>query len=243
MMRGMHVIRTKEGLRQCGILALALSFLIVFSGCTYSGRPVTVPKIEAMPVWRTEGPVTIGVDPYIQTGRQKEVFDDDLEKAKILPIYLLVKNNGDRPLSLRRRSEIPLADITLVHPDEYQISPVPTETVLRMLGRWPTSSTGGGHFSHESAYLIQLSPLLLPLIPFAIAGGLAEQKATDARITDYLDKEFKDVKLGKDDSTHGFVFFLPPHETLWSLKGKLVLHFVDETDGTDFVVRVPVSEQ
>jgi hypothetical protein len=101
-------------------LALALSFLMV-PGCStfsYSGRPVTVPKIETTPISRTEGPITVGVDPYIQPDRQKEVFDDDLEKAGVLPIYLLVKNNK---LSLRRRSEIPLVDIALEFPNGYQI--------------------------------------------------------------------------------------------------------------------------
>jgi hypothetical protein len=94
-------------------LALALSFLMLFPGCatSYMGRPVPVPKIETMPVWRTEGSVTVGVDSYIQPDRQKEVFDDDLEKAGVLPIYLLIRNSGKRPLSLRR------SDITLELPE------------------------------------------------------------------------------------------------------------------------------
>jgi hypothetical protein len=71
---------------------------------------------------------------------------------------------------------------------------------------------------------------LFPLIPFAIAGAVAEKRATEARIADYLNKEFKDVVLSKDASAHGFVFFMPPG-TLWFTKGRLVLHFVDETDG------------
>src|SRR5262245_60523799 len=112
-------------------LALALSVLMV-SGCaTYSGRPVIVPKIEAMPVWRTEGPVTVGVDPYVQVERQKEVFDDDLVKAGVLPIYLLVRNSGERRLSLRH------ADIKLEFPNGLQCLLDDSETVLRMLGRWP----------------------------------------------------------------------------------------------------------
>jgi hypothetical protein len=56
-----------------------------------------------------------------------------------------------------------------------------------------------------------------------------------------LNNDFKDVRLDKDDSAKGFVFSMLPHQLLW--KSKLVLRFVDETDGTDFVVRVPVNEQ
>src|SRR5262245_55640592 len=219
-------------------LVLALSFLIVFSGCStyshpsYSGRPVPVPKIETMPIWRTEGLVTVGVDPYIQLDRQKEVFDDDLEKAKILPIYLLVRNSGERPLSLRH------ADIKLEFPNGLQSLLDDSETVLQWTGRDPTKSA-----KLQAAGAARLF-FLFPLIPLFIA----QKKAIDARIADYAsrvadykEKDFKDVKLGKDESAHGFVYYTYTYGI--PTKGKLVLRFVDETDGSDFVIRVPVSEQ
>jgi hypothetical protein len=235
-------------------LALALSFLMV-SGCTflYSGRPVPVPKIETMPVSRTEGPVTIGVDPYIQPERQKEVFDDDLKKAGVLPIYLLIKNNGERPISFRRRSEMPLADIALELPDGMQISPIQTDTVLRQLGgdrfarmldKMRFGLPQDERSKHERSKDIAMAFLLFPLIPIFLPGMVGievENSAIEARINDYMKKEFKDVKLNKDESTHGFVYFMPS-STPWAMKGKLLLRFED-TDGTDFVVRVPVIEQ
>ena len=46
-------------------------------------------------------------------------------------------------------------------------------------------------------------PLMMPFIPLI----LADERAKEARVTDWKDREFKDVKLNKDDSTHGFVFF------------------------------------
>jgi hypothetical protein len=211
-------------------LALALSFLMV-SGCStysYSGRPVTVPKIETMPSWRTEGPITVGVDPYIQTDRQKEVFDDDLEKAGVLPIYLLVKNRGEKNLSLRR------SDIALELPDGSQISSVQSETVLRMLGRWPTSGSSGG-----APFLGRELPAAIALLPLAIPLALADSRAREARTADYTEKEFKDAVLRKNVSAHGFVYLTTP-STVW-VESKLVLCFVDETDGTSFVVRVPLQ--
>jgi hypothetical protein len=200
-----------------------------------------------MPVWRTEGPVTIGVDPYVQTDRQREVFDDDLEKAGVLPIYLLVKNSGEHPLSLRR------SDITLELPDGYQISPghqmyqTQSEAIVRMLGRkWPAPalptvpdvSSGPPQGISEVAVLIPLAPILIPAI---VAQQKAQQKENDARIADYLDKEFKDVVLNKDASAHGFVYYLFFFTRGIPTKGKLVLRFVDETDGTSFVVQVPLG--
>jgi hypothetical protein len=210
-------------------LALAMSILMVFSGCStfsYSGRPVTVPKIETMPVWRTEGPVTIGVDPYIETDRQKEVFDDDLKKVGVLPIYLLVRNNSDRPLSLRRADTN--LDITLELPDGQKTWLMNTEAVL------PTATPRAANGHSDSKNVISGMLLLFPLIPLFIAGFVAEKKADAARLADYKEKEFKNVKLNKDESTHGFVFFFPYHE-----KGKLVLRFVDETGGSSFV-RLPI---
>jgi hypothetical protein len=138
-------------------LALALSFLMVFSGCStfwYSGRPVPVPKIEAMPVWRTEGPVTVGVDPYLQPDRQRKVFGENLEE-EMLPIYVLVKNNGERPLSLRH------ADIKLeftrrksVHPRSIRNSPPHARKMAKSSHKSPgisgsDSVFSSGAFSHR----------------------------------------------------------------------------------------------
>jgi hypothetical protein len=215
-------------------LALALSFLIVFSGCATYRPLINVSKIEVKPFWRTEGLVTIGVDPYIQTDRQKEVFDDDLEKAGVLPIYLLVKNNSDQSMSLRHE------DIVLEYPSGYKISLVQIDTVLRILDR--------KNDYRPSIPIIVLGAIGLGgfylLVPFVFAGAIIEKKIVETKVaeTDYKEKVFKDVKLNKDESIQGFVFFMPPSSGLEAVKGKLNLHFVNETDGTSFVVQVPLGE-
>jgi hypothetical protein len=216
-------------------LALSLSALIAFPGCmSYTARPMPVPKTVAMPYSRVENSVMVAVDPYIQPNRQKEVFSDELKG--MLPLYLFVENRGDRKLSLNRST------IALEFPDGSQISPIQTEKVLRILDQKPGQSDTGSH--KDMAIAIQLgillSPVILLLIPFAIA---AEKRATEARIADYTNKGLKDLVLGKGDSTHGFVFFIPPAGTLWFTKVRLALLFVDETDGTSFVIHVPMSEQ
>src|SRR5262245_10708509 len=216
-------------------LALSLSALIAFPGCmSYTARPMPLQKTVAMPYSRVENSVMVAVDPYIQADRQKEVFSDELKG--MLPLYLFVENRGDQKLSLNR------SNIALEVTDGRQISPAAqSEAVLRLLGKWPSPPSGrmSGKDLGEALYV---GMALFPLIPFAIAGAVAENRATEARIADFKEKEFKDAKLGKDDSTHGFVFFMPPAGTLWFTKARLVLRFVDETDGSDFVIRVPVSE-
>jgi hypothetical protein len=217
-------------------LALALSLLMV-SGCStmsYSGRPVPVPKIEAMPVWRTEGPVTVGVDPYVQQDRQREFFDADLRKVSVLPIYLLIKNNGDRPLRLRRADTN--LDITLeplIGQKTWLMNP---EAVLQLL--YPHTSGRGDSFDISAQDLGGVITLFL--LPLIIAGTKGAESAAAARLADYKEKEFKNVKLNKDESTHGFVFFYRPLSGPYHEKGKIVLHFVDETDGSAFTVRVPM---
>jgi hypothetical protein len=75
--------------------------------------------------------------------------------------------------------------------------------------------------------------VFFPLVPFLIV-------SKEAQKTDYLNKEFKDVVLNRDASAHGFVYYTFTYGT--PTKSKLVLRFVDETDGTSFVVRVPLIE-
>jgi hypothetical protein len=171
--------------------------------------------------------------PLYQLDRQREVFDDDLEKQKILPIYLLTKNSGERPLSLRR------SDITLELPNGSRIIPIQTETVLQWLG-WSSGGGGGGPvYGREVIAAIALLPLTLP---FAVANSRGSE-ARKARIADYMEKGFKDVKLNRGDSMHGFVYFWSHFKEDWPLKGNLILRFVNEIDGSDFIVRVPVIEQ
>lgn len=211
-------------------LALSLSILMVLPGCaSYTVRAVPIPKTVLMPFSRIDNSVMVAVDPYIQPGRQKEVFNDELKG--VLPLYILVENRGDRELSLHRSA------IALELPDGRQISPVKSATVAGRLAREPSRVSP----SDEVQGAVMLV-LLFPLIPLAVAAIDAQKKTQEARVVDYLNKEFQDVVLTKDASAHGFVYFMPPSGTRWSTKARLVLRFVDKTDGTSFVIRVPVSE-
>jgi len=217
-------------------LALCLSVLMVFPGCaSYTVRPAPAPKIVTMPFSRIENAVMVAVDPYIQPERQKEVFDADLKKLGVLPLYLVVENRGDRELSLQR-----FEAIALELPDGSQINPVDASPIARRLGRG--DGDGGFKRGDEVVGAVMLLPLLFPVALAILAAQTTETNTTEARIADYTNKEFKDVVLSKNDSAHGFVYFMPPEGTLWYTKARLVLRFVDKTAGTSFVIRVPVSE-
>ena len=222
-------------------LASCLSVLIVFPGCaSYTARPAPAPKIVAMPFSRIENSVMVAVDPYIQPDRQMEVFDADLKKSGVFPLYLLVENRGDRELYVQRST------IVLEVPDGRQISPVQSEKVARELERKPTAGGGGGGGGGVGggpggAFGLVVIGLILLAIDY-LAVKPAEKKANEARIADYMNKDFHDVVLSKNALAHGFVYFMPPAGTLWSTKARLALRFVDKKDGASFVIRVPVSE-
>ena len=99
---------------------------------------------------------------------------------------------------------------------------------------------GGGGFGPGAGGLAVIGLILIAIHYLAVKP--AEKKANEARIADYMNKDFQDVVLSKNASAHGFVYFMPPAGTLWSTKARLALRFVDKTDGASFVIRVPVSE-
>ncbi|HWP60604.1 MAG TPA: hypothetical protein VNL14_22105 [Candidatus Acidoferrales bacterium] len=171
----------------------------------------------------------VAVDPYIQPDRQKEVFDRDLRKLGVLPFYLLVENGSARELSLDRVS------IVLELPDGRQIGRVNAATAAPRLDvAMPGSFLPGGNFG---SFLVGVL-----LIPVELIVADAQIRGHEARKAKYMNTELQDVVLSKDASTHGFVYFLPPSGTLWYTKARVALRFVDKTDGTSFVIRVPVNE-
>src|SRR5262245_266473 len=91
-------------------LALASSFLMAISGCA-----ATIPQYRSIGfLERTEGPVTVSVNPEIKLISSS---------GDIIAIHLQIKNNSDRPLSLRR------SDIMIEFADGSQISPAETKAV------------------------------------------------------------------------------------------------------------------
>ncbi len=213
------------------LLALSLSVLIVIPGCvSYTFQPPPVPGVVTMPFSRIENSVIVAVDPYIQSDRQEEVFDRDLKKLGVLPLYLLVENRGDRELSLDR------AAIVLELPDGRQIGRLDATAAAP---KFVSVSFPLGLFLHSlgtNPVTIPVALLFLPVIRDA------QKSALEALRTDYMNTELRDVVLDKDASAHGFVYFLPPSGTLWYGKARLAQRFVNKTDGTSFVIRLPVSE-
>lgn len=205
-------------MRRC--LALSILVLGFIDGCaSYKPSSAPVPEAGAMPAWRTEGIAAAGADPYVQPDRQKGVFDADLNDAGVLPIQLLVQNEGDRGMLVRP------SDIRLVLPDGRQIGPVGTAAVVAKLEKpsmhfWPTFFLG---------------------LPGALVSMSASDKARGDRQGDYRSKEFRDATLRKGQSAHGFVYFIPPAGTPAFTEATLTVRCVDTEEATSFVVSLPLT--
>jgi len=217
-------------MRRC--LSLSLLLLIVIAGCaSHTFRPPPVPKIVIMPFSRIENSVMVAVDPYMQPEKQKEVFDRDLKKLGLLPIYLLVENRGDLELSLDR------AAIVLELPDGRQINRANAAIVVPRLETVPWLVGCSGPGANLGSCLVGVA-----LIPVMLKVADAQRSAHEALKAEYMNTEFQETVLKKDASVHGYVYFLPPSGTLWYTKVRLALRFVDKGNNTSFVIRVPVSE-
>jgi len=202
-------------------LALLLSSLIPLTGCaSYTPSSAPIPKGADMLAWHAEGGLAVGADPYVDLGEQEAVFDVNLMAGGVLAINILVQNDSDRQLLVRR------TDILLVLPDGTQLRPAGASLAASKM----ESGAGG---------------VIGAALAFGILGLLVAQSARDkadtARHTDYMSKEFKDATLGKGESAYGFVYFIPPLGTPSFNEGTLKVRWVDTKEGTSTTIRLALS--
>ena len=201
-------------------LCWCLSLLLVFHGCaSYTVSPAPIPTLGAMPVWQTRDLVAVGADPYAEPDRQQSIFAADLiGKTGVVPIQVLVQNQGPRPIKVRR------SEITLEFP-ETRLSPVDASRVVEMLmGRAPRASIkdvdpGPQSASARSVWVpaditfipiaVFLAPIWIPIAIVASVSKVPEAKEREGRLADYQAKEFQDAILDTNTAARGFVYFYP----------------------------------
>lgn len=170
------------------IAAVLLVVLLGIPGCAGTPSPAPLPRIAALPVSVTDGVVKVGADPYSSGSRQKEVFGADLGLWGIIPIQIYLENPGDRPVQVK------VSDISLVLPDGTRVFHAGARAVSTKLSRNGAMIVGTVAFG----------------LPGGIAGYYAEEKGRGPRLDDYLKKELQNASLGRGESAHGFLYFIPP---------------------------------
>jgi len=123
---------------------LSALVLISVAGCSsFTPGAAPVPKPSSMPVWRVEGFVGVGADPYVQAERQNAVFDAELNEVGVLPIQVFIQNHGDRPVVIRS------SDMRLVLPSGRTVDPSGATEVVVKMEKHPVlfrfGSAGVGH--------------------------------------------------------------------------------------------------
>ncbi len=200
------------------VFALWTVVLLLSAGCSspqakstirpYTAVSVPLPSAEAIPLWQTTGPLRVGVDPYFEPTRQRSVFDADFHARGILPLLVVIHNQGTEPFHLRRSA------ITLTLPDTTERHPLPVATVV---GPPPAKFTQGEDSvdieGTGAAAKFATAVVATVWVAASLAGQPAEQtqrRAWEARVADYEAKILQNTIVAPNTSIHGFVFFTSP---------------------------------
>lgn len=116
---------------------LAMGAVAFLGGVCLAGRQFVMPEAHAAKsyVAHDEHPteaVTVGLDPY-DSPYKSEIFTVNYQQNGLLPIFVVITNDGDQPVSLANMNA------QLVTADRSKISPSDQEDIYRRLSRPSTS--------------------------------------------------------------------------------------------------------
>lgn len=179
----------------------------VFSGCpAYAASAAPVPQSWAMLVWESDSGVEGGADPYVESFRQKDVFNATFTKQGVAAIQLLVKNIERQKIKVQR------ADIHLKYPDGEKVFPALKSKVLKKVKP-----------KHREC--------MRASVP----------QDAKARWKDYREKELRDTTLQKEQSVHGFVYFIPPEGVDALGEATLILPVIDMEKAERITLQLKLS--
>ena len=217
----------------------AFGIVLVFwvIGCSvYQAEPVTTPSIEVLPFSRREGKVTVAGDPYVGRERSEAFFGQDLSKLGVIPIQLFVQNHGEGRLWLQPSS------LSLILPDGTSLKPVRAMVVGTM--ETPGEFSRGEDEAIAHGAVIGAILLFQPLLGAGLARDIHRDKERTKvfqRTTDYWTKELKDVIVGKNESAHGFVFFVPNSGSAAFDEATVVYNLLDIDAAERFAIGLPLT--
>jgi len=191
--------------------AVGLIAAVFTTSCAfYTPQSVPKPRVKSMAVSRWVDWVSVGVNPYVNSKKSTETFGADLKEAGILALQVIVANQGQRRLAVRK------SDFLLRLPVNREYIPAPITSVASRL----ESSAGVNGWG----------------IGFGLIGLLdvfsQQEKADSARRADLRNKEFRDTTLAPQEEVHGFLFFLIPADVQQLKNAALVVRVIDVADAT-----------
>jgi len=199
---------------------LWLATAVALSGCvSYRPTAAPIPQWGTMPHRQEAANALVSADPYTQPEKVKATFGGDLTAAGVLPVQVFVENRGAKRLLVRP------SDAVLEFADGRQIAPA-------------------GAFA-AAAKMERSGKVIAATVGFGLLGYLAasgaEDKARAARLEDFQRKEFVEKRLEKNETAHGFLYFLTPPGTTNLSSAQLAMRLVEVEGGKSSVVKVPLS--
>lgn len=192
-------------------LASLLAALCLLPGCaTYKVKDAAQAKLETMPHRLDAAELSLGVDPYVEDDREQRIFAANLLAAAVLPVQVMVKNHGERPVRIEPDH------FKLILPNEHMAAPRSALEVAQVFapkeGVGDYASAGAGVLGGLAGPIGMIAGRLLGFVSSGVFDRYRAE-ALQARQQDYARKEFKNALLAKDQSASGFLFFVLPKET------------------------------
>ena len=185
----------------------------------YTPKTVPIPAMESAVVSREDQGLLVGVTPYVEAEKTRQIFDADLKKARILALQVLVRNNGQRRMTLRTD------DFILHLPAGKAYMRAAAVDAASRLDR----SAGWGR------------RILLGNPNYQVIRRATERANSD-RQADFGMKEFHDVPLHSGETAHGFLFYLIPDDVRELRNASLVVKATDDVPAASISVELPLGD-
>jgi hypothetical protein len=164
-------------------LTLASSVIVV-SAATVAAKDFVKPVAQPAKTYaahddHTNEKVAIGADPY-DTRDKAKIFTIDFDGHGLLPIFFVVSNDGDQPVSI---ADI---DVTLITRNRDKLTPVSSEDILRRLNN-----------VHANTH-----PIPVPIPQKKVKGGLSQKDRDEIESS-----QFAARAVEPHGTQSGFLFF------------------------------------
>ena len=198
---------------------IGLALLLLGSGCaSYEPTVMPTPTVQQAD-WHVKDGLAVAAYPIVNEAQQQLYFDANLNDTGTIPIQVVVENRTERMKWVRP------VDMVMTLPDKRTFGPTAVASIAARVDE--DGSVAGSVFAFG-------------LIGYMVASS-AEDSAKQARTADYEAKALRSSRLSKDQSSHGFVFFIPPPGTGDLDEATLSVFFVDDKADASQRVDVPLT--
>jgi hypothetical protein len=162
----------------------------------------------------TADKVAIAADPY-ETPEKAKIFSINFHEHGLLPIFFIVTNDGDQPLSIGNMQA------TLTTANRSKLTPITTEDIFRRLSN-----------PHES------NPIPVPIPQKKVKGGLSQKERDEIETSQFVAKAVE-----PHTTQSGFLFF-DVEDVNAPLEGsRLFVTGVNDAKGTELMYfEIPLGQ-